>query len=563
MDTSGVSFLKNITLACRRALYVVAIFSFFINLLMLTVPLYMLQLYDRVLASHSYETLIYLTLIAVLALVAYALLDMTRARVLVRTSQWLDTQLSPLALLRGPDDILQGGQYGSQALRDITNIRQFIAGAGIIAFFDSPWVPIYLIVIFLLHYVLGFLALFGAMILFALAIFNEISTRVLIAEANKKSMAATTYVDKSLRNAEAIQAMGMTTNILHHWEKENAVVLDLQITASNRAGAILAISKFMRLALQIFMLGVGGLLVINDQLTAGAMIAGSILLSRALAPVEQAISVWKQWLSAREAFSRLDNYFAHAERKISDIKLPVPTGDLTLENVVFRVQQVKAPIISNVSFHLKPGEMVALIGPSGAGKSTLARLITGAVRPTTGEVRLNGADVYSWERNEFGNYIGYLPQDFELFPGTVKENIARLGEPDDAAVIAAAELAGAHQMILRLPHGYDTPIMSQLFSLSGGQLQRIALARAYYKNPCLIVLDEPNSNLDSEGEQALIQAFLTCKKRGATQLIIAHRPSILKNMDRILVLIEGRVQLDGPRDEILAKLQTTPQRGDA
>ena len=485
--------------ACHKALYVAGFFSFFINILMLTTSLYMLQVYDRVLASRSYDTLIYLTLAAVIALAALTLLDIARSRVLVHVSYWLDNALSPAALAKGPDQILQGYAYGPQALRDIATVRQFIAGAGIFSLFDAPWVPIYLFVIFILSPALGFLATFGAIILFVLALINEIMTRKFLNEANSRAMSAQYYVDTSLRNAESIQAMGMMPNIIQHWETQNAPVLQLQTIASNRAAIILAISKFMRLSLQIFMLGIGAYLVINNQLTGGAMIAGSILLSRALAPVEQAISVWKQILAARQAYHRLQQHFSATTRHTSNISLPAPKGIVTLENVTYHLSRTEKPILANISLQIDAGEMIAIIGPSGAGKSTLARLIVGALKATSGDVRLDGADVYTWERHDFGRYTGYLPQDIELFTGTVKDNIARMGIIEDEAVISAAQIAEVHNLILHLPKGYDTHIGNSSYVLSGGQRQRIALARAIYHFPRLLVLDEPNSNLDKNG----------------------------------------------------------------
>lgn len=552
--------LKQTLLACKQAFYATGFFSLFINIFVLTVPLYMMQLFDRVLASHSSETLIYLTLIALTTLVIMALLDMARSRVLVHTSSWLDHQLSPIALEKSPDAILQGHQYGPQALRDITTIRQFIASPGIFALFDSPWVPIFLIVIFLLSPVLGLLSVLGAVILFSLAVWNEKATHAPLAEANRKAIKAQQYVDTSLRNAEAIQAMGMMNNVVQHWQKQNEPVLQLQAVASNRAGVIVAISKFVRLSLQLLMLGVGAWLVIDNKLTAGAMMAGSILLARALAPVEQSIGIWKQWLSADESYKRLDKHFAEQARPAQTITLPRPKGNINLENVFYRTPTHEKPILNGVNLQIKAGETIAILGPSGAGKSTLARLIVGAMKPSAGTVRLDGADVYTWDRSAFGKYIGYVPQDVELFSGKVKDNIARMGEVNDSAVITAAQLTGLHDIILHLGQGYDTEITSTGFTLSGGQRQRVALARALYQDPCLIVLDEPDSSLDHEGEQALMRALLAMKSKGATQIIIAHRPFLVQAADKILVLNEGRVQFWGPRDQILAELQKITQQ---
>ncbi|OGT52193.1 MAG: hypothetical protein A3E84_02515 [Gammaproteobacteria bacterium RIFCSPHIGHO2_12_FULL_42_13] len=560
MSDIDASFLRKIMQACHKALYVAGFFSCFINILMLTTSLYMLQVYDRVLASRSFDTLIYLTLAAIIALVALTLLDIARSRVLVHVSYWLDNALSPTALAKSADQLLQGYAYGPQALRDIATIRQFVAGAGIFSLFDAPWVPIYLFVIFMLSPLLGLLATLGAVILFILAILNERMTRKLLNEATIRAMGAQYYIDASLRNAEIIQAMGMMKNIIQHWESQNGPVLQLQTIASNRAAIILAISKFMRLTLQIFMLGVGAYLVIENQLTGGAMIAGSILLSRALAPVEQAISVWKQLLAARQAYYRLQQHFSATTRYVSNITLPPPQGTVTLENVMYHLSRADKPILSNISLQIKAGEVIAVIGPSGAGKSTLARLIVGALKTTSGDVRLDGADVYTWDRNDFGRYTGYLPQDIELFTGTVKDNIARMGVIEDEAVVTAAQIAGVHNMILHLPKGYDTYIGNNSYILSGGQRQRIALARAIYHFPRLLVLDEPNSNLDSEGEESLLHAILAMRAKGTTQIIIAHHPSIIKQVDKIIFLVEGQIKMIGPRDQVLEKLQQITQQ---
>lgn len=555
MKSTESGFLRNIAHACRNAVYVVGVFSFFINLLMLTTAIYMLQVYDRVLASRSYDTLIYLTLAAIVALMALALLDAARARVLVQVSYWLDNALSPAALEKSPDEMIKGHSYGPQSIRDIGTIRQFVAGSGIFTLFDAMWVPIYLVAILYLSPWLFLLATLGAIALFALAILNEIITRRLLTEANIKAITAQGYIDASLRNAEAIQAMGMMPNIIQHWESKNSDVLHAQTIASNRSSAVLAFSKFMRMALQILMLGVGAYLVIDNRLTGGGMIAGTILLGRALAPVEQAIGVWKQWLASRQAYHRLQRHFNIPSRQQTEIKLPVPKGNLILDKVHYRPQQKDALILSNLSMRINPGEMVALIGPSGAGKSTLARLIVGAIQATSGEIRLDGVDVYAWERTDFGKHVGYLPQDVELFPGTIKDNIARMGKIDDEAIIAAAKQADVHDLILRLPQGYDTKIGGQSYVLSGGQRQRIALARAFYQSPKFIVLDEPNANLDQEGEESLLQSLLQLQSQNVTQIIISHKSALIKHVNRIIFMLDGTIKLDGPRDQVLADIQ--------
>lgn len=561
MKNKSENFLKDIFLACRNALYVVGLFSLFINILMLTTSLYMLQIYDRVLASRSFDTLIYLTIIALVALLTLALLEVARSHILVHVSYWLDNKLNPPALQKSADEILRGHTYGPQAQRDIATVRQFISGSGIFALFDAPWVPVYLLAILYLSPPQCLLAIVGVVIMLSLAIVNEMITRNVLAEANAKAIAAQYYVDASLRNAEVIQAMGMMKNIIQHWDEKNSAVLNLQTIASNRAGAVLAIIKFTRLALQILMLALGAYLVIKNQLTGGGMIAATILLSRALAPVEQGVSVWKQMLAARMAYHRLEKHFSVSSRAETKIKLPEPKGEIAVDKVSYQLPNSNHFILSNISLHINPGEMIAIIGPSGAGKSTLARLIVGALKPSSGDIRLDGADVYTWERTDFGRHIGYVPQDIELFNSSIKDNIARLDAVDDAAVIAAAQLAEVHEIILKLPKGYDTHIGGNSFVLSGGQRQRIALARSVYHMPRVLVLDEPNSNLDNEGENALIRTLLATRKQGMTQIIISHKPSIVKQADRILFIVDGKVKLLGPRDQVLNELQQLSEKG--
>lgn len=541
--------------ACRTALWCVGFFSFFVNILMLTVPIYMLQIFDRVLASQSFDTLIYLTLIAITALCILGLLDLTRNRVLIVVGAWLDKKIGPPALEQCPDEILSGRFYGGQSLRDLTTIRQFIGGAGILALFDIPWLPVYLIVIFMLHPWLGMLGTFGAIVILALAIANELLTRKLLQEANMRALQTQRQTDAALRNSEAIQAMGMMPGIVNHWKGKNKEVLDLQVKASKRSGIILATTKFLRLSLQLLILGIGAYFVVQNELTPGGMIAASILLSRALAPIEQGITTWRMLLQAREAYKRLNEHFLNSSPRIAGVELPKPKGFINLENVFYKLNQQEKPILSNISFKIEPGEMIAVIGPSGAGKSTLARLVTGCWRASAGHVRLDNADVYSWDRAHFGNYCGYLPQDIELFPGTIKDNIARMGEVDDKALIAASQLAGVHEMILHFPAGYETEIQTGMFNLSGGQRQRIALARALYNNPQILILDEPNANLDHDGEAALQKALLTLRERGTTIILISHRTGIVSIVDKILYLGEGKVQAYGPRDEVLTQIQ--------
>ena len=554
MNEKTTSPLRDAVKKCRFVLLAVAVVSLFVNVLMLTVPLYMLQIYSRVLVSRSEETLIYLSVVAVGALLVVAALDFTRSRILVHMSAWLENRLGPEVLPPAISQQLQSQTYGVQALRDVSQVRQFMASPGIFSLFDAPWVPVYLFVIYLLHPVLFTIAVIGAVMLFSLAMANELATRKPLREANAQNVGALRKTAAAARNAEVIEAMGLMPGITRRWLSDNQSALQQQMLASDRAGLILAASKFSRLVLQVTMLGVGGYLVLRYELTPGGMIAGSIILSRALQPVEQAIGTWKSLLAARSAYTRLDTFMTQMQQRPAEMALPQPQGHLNVEKVVFTPPGGQKPVLKGVSFALAAGESLAIIGPSAAGKSTLARLIVGAWRPNHGAVRLDGADVYSWERVDFGRHVGYLPQDVELFEDTIEDNIARLGEPDPTAVVAAARQAGVHEMILRLPDGYRTQIGEGGALLSGGQRQRIGLARALYGGPRLIVLDEPNASLDSEGEDDLLRAMAMLKSDGATVVLIAHRPSMVSQVDKILFLRDGIIEMFGPRDEVLPQL---------
>lgn len=549
------TYLREALLACRKAFLYVAVFSCFVNMLTLTVSLYMLQIFDRVLASRSYDTLIYLTVIAIFALGILAILDALRSRILVFLSHWLDNKLSPEALQRSVDNLLQGETYAPQSLRDIAQIRGFLTSPGMTALLDSPWVPFYLFVIFILNPFLGLMATVGAILLIILAIINEKSTRDILTAANAAGLKSQYHINVTLRNSETIQAMGMLPDIIDRWFVANEKVLALQALANKRSGIILSVSKFLRFTIQVLMLGLGAYFVVTNRLTSGSMIAASIILSRALAPIEQAIGVWNQFTNTRSAYNRLENYFERPLHRSGEISLPRPKGQLSVENVSLIPPGSQSIVLKNISFELQAGEMLAIIGPSAAGKTSLARLLVGAWAPSGGHVRLDSSDVYSWNRVEFGQYIGYLPQSIELFTGTIKENIGRMRTASDDEIIQASQMAGAHDMILHLPDGYDTVITESGSSLSGGQRQRVALARAMFGNPAMVVLDEPNSNLDTEGEEALLQALNKARALGTTVIFITHRPNIVAITDKILVLQQGSIQLYGPKAAVFAKLQ--------
>jgi len=540
--------------ACRRYFVTALLFSLAINLLYLASPLYMLQVYDRVVSSGSHVTLVMLTLVLLVALAALAGLDSVRARILARASIHLDRLLAGRVVTVTMESAARGGSARSQPLRDFDSFRQFITGSGIHAVFDLPWAPIYIGVIFLLHPWLGTFALGSAIVLVLMALLNERMVRQPLTEANNAATRNYSFTEMSLRNSEVVQAMGMMPGLLNRWSRERNLVLEHQAVASDRAATTQSMIRFLRLAMQSLILGLGAYLVIERLATVGAMFAASILLGRALQPVEQIVGYWRNLTSARSAFRRVRELLKANPPRDPALSLPRPAGRLSVEGLTYVLPGTTRSILRNVSFRIEPGEILGIIGPSGAGKSTLARQLVGVLSPTTGAVRLDGADVAPWPRESLGRHLGYLPQDIELFSDTVAANVSRFRKDDDADVIEAAQLAGVHDMILRLPGGYETQIGDGGAVLSGGHRQRIGLARAIYGNPSLVVLDEPSSNLDSDGDAALLSCIAELKKRGATVVMISHRPNTLGAVDKLLVLRDGTVELFGARDEVIARI---------
>ncbi|RLJ67620.1 type I secretion system permease/ATPase [Sulfurisoma sediminicola] len=532
-----------------------ALFSLFINLLLLVPTIYMLQVFDRVITSRSVETLALLTLASVLGLATMTLLEGIRARLLTSAGIALDSVLGPKVLERilaaTPDSSRGEAGYG---LRDAGLLRSFLTGPGILSLFDAPWMPLYVLLIFLFHPLLGLIAALGAAALVTIAVVNERMTRKSLQALQTASRRAGRYIDASLRNSEVIRALGMAQGITAHWQRLNGEVQRQQVENNRTGGSLRELTKFGRQFLQTAMMAAGAYLVIHQDSTAGVMIATTLIFGRAMAPVEAIVVGWKGLVDAHGAYRRLDTQLKNQQGSLVPTELPEPLGQLALERVAFGLGEPPRAIIKGVSLSLAAGEALGIIGPSASGKSTLARLIIGLMKPQSGAVRLDGADISAWPRERVGPFIGYLPQDVELFAGTVAANIARLGDIDDDAVVAAAQRAGAHEMILRLPQGYDTQIGDDGAAISGGQRQRIALARALYGSPRLVVLDEPNANLDSEGELALIQALARLKGDGVTVVVISHRPLILGSVDKILVLRDGVAEALGPRQEIVAKL---------
>jgi ATP-binding cassette subfamily C exporter for protease/lipase len=483
-------------------------------------------------------------------------LEMIRTRVLIRVGNCLDMDLNRRIFSAAFErNLNRAGGNPAQALQDLAQVRQFLTGNGLFAFFDAPWTPIYLLVCYLIHPLLGLVTMIGSMILAGLAYLTEKATHKPLAEANHAALSSANYANNNLRNAEVIEAMGMLPSISKRWYQSHLRILQMQTLASDRAALISSTGRFVRITLQSLILGTGALLAIEGKITPGMMIACSILTGRALGPVEQVIASWKQLLGCRSAWGRLTELLQDYPRRPPSMSLQRPLGMLAVENVFAGAPGTNTTILRGVSFSLAPGESLGIIGPSASGKSTLARLLVGVWPTQAGKVRLDGADIFTWNKGELGPWLGYLPQDVELFEGTIADNIARFAEVDSDAVIRAAKSTGVHEMILRFPQGYDTRLGTDGSPLSGGQKQRIALARALYGEPNLVVLDEPNANLDDVGEKALVDALGELKGRGATVVLVSHRPNVLCAVDKVLMLRDGGVQMLGTRDEVFAALR--------
>ena len=539
----------------RQEFLIVGLLSFLANLLMLAPVIYMLQIFDRVLGSQNELTLLALSIITLFLFGVMASSEWLRSRVLVRAGMRFDEQLSTRVFNASFESYLsQSTTNPSRAFGDLIQIRQFITGNGIFALFDAPWAPIYILVTFFLHPWLGMLSLLFVLIQAALAWFGHRHTVVPSEEAAMISSNNNNFLQSKLRNSEVLEAMGMISNLQNRWNKKYTVWIGKNSSAQGLTHRVTAWSKFIRYSQQSLGLGAGALLVIDGQLTPGAMIAANVLMGRALAPIDQLVSTWRGFVSCKNSFARLEQLLGQFPERDPALTRVGPTGKITLDSVFAGAAGRSTPILKNVSFEVAAGSVVAVLGPSGSGKSTLAQVIVGIWPDLTGETLLDNAPIQSWSRIDLGPHLGYLPQDVALFEGSIAENIARLGEVDSDKVIAAARSAGMHEMILRFPKGYDTSIGEAGNLLSGGQRQRIGLARAIYGEPTLIVLDEPNANLDDAGEMALLQTVREMKAKGKTVFLITHRPGAIAVADRLMLLKDGEIVADGPKEAVLATL---------
>lgn len=554
-----VDTLKSI----KRYFIYAGAFSAAVNLLMLVPVFYMLQVYDRVMSSGSIPTLSMLTILMVALICAMGGFEWVRSRILISASNKIEISLRKRVHDASFMNALLGGGANSIALNDLAGLRNFLTGNGLFAFFDAPWFPIYVGIMFMFHSWFGVAAIFAGIVMVVLAYANEKSTAERLKEANNLTGKVNNQLNGSLRNAEVIAAMGMTDDIRDRLERSSDEVLRLQTDASKLAGIITNSTKVFRTVMQSLLLGLGAFLALRQEISPGMVIAGSLLLGRALAPIDMLVGTWKAFSIARAQYDRLGKLLLNIPASRETMSLPAPEGHLSVEQAVIIPPGARAPSVRGVSFALTAGESVGIVGPSASGKSSLARALLGIWPTYSGKVRLDGADISAWDRTELGPYIGYLPQDIELFDGTIAENISRFGEEDSAAIVEAAKLSGVHELILNLPLGYDTVIGGAGGVLSGGQRQRIGLARAVYKSPRFMVLDEPNSNLDDQGERELVEALKRIKANGCTVIVITHRTMVLQCVDKILVMKEGSALNFGPRDQVLASLMAPPAQSAA
>jgi len=546
--------------AVRQYFILAGVYSAAINILMLVPIMYMMLVYDRVVASGSISTLAMLTLIMVFLMAAMGGFEWVRSMILVSAGNKIEQNLRDRVFDASFKQALYtgGSANSSQASNDLSQLRQFLTGNGLFAFFDAPWFPIYVIVMFMFHPLFGITAIVAGIVMVALAWITEKVTTNKLKEANQEANWVNNQINGSMRNVEVISAMGMLSNVRRRQQVRADKVLHLQTNASRLAGILSTLSKSFRVITQSLILGLGALLALRQEISPGMMIAGSLLLGRALAPIDMLVGTWKGFSVARAQYERLGQLLERIPADDETMTLPAPQGNVQVEQVYVTPPGAKAPVVKGVSFDLSAGEALGIVGPSASGKSTLARALLGLWPTGGGKVRLDGADIFSWDREELGPYIGYLPQDIELFDGTISDNICRFGERDAEKIVAAAQLAGVHELILRLPQGYDTIIGGAGGILSGGQRQRIGLARAVYGDPKLLILDEPNSNLDDQGEKELVAALQRVKAQGCTVIVITHRTMVLMCVDKVLVMKDGQAVNFGTRDHVLSALLPQP-----
>lgn len=541
-ESSDNKYLRMCLSTQRNKIIAAVIFSFILNVLMLTVPLYLLQIINRVIPSQSADTLLFLTIIVLAALTTIAFLESMRRLVFSHIGNWIDRRLGGFVLSGSIiKSVKKCRPSSSQTLRDLSTLRRLFSDGSFFPLMDLPWTPVFMLVLFMLHPVIGLISLVGAVALFCLALYNEYSTRNLTTQASHASSASYRYAASVLRNSDVIQAMGMRSDVIGTWDNYHDKSVALATNLNSRNNKIASFAKFIRMILQISVIGAGALLVLKGEFTTGGLIAGMLLMRRAVAPMDRAIITWKTFISARNAFDSIESRLALAPEFQSEQTYPLPQGYLSIRNVSYAYPNHSSSTLHDVTLKVHPGQVVGITGNTAAGKSTLSRLIVGLAKPDSGYVRLGGTDVYKFKAEEIGPYIGYLPQDNELFSGTVESNIARMGEVDKPAVIEAAKLAGVHDMIMQFPNGYETDIGDGGAYLSGGQKQRIALARAIFRSPRLLVLDEPDANLDSDGKAALNHVIKEMKKRDAIIIFISHQSKVLEYADTVVRMRKGKI----------------------
>lgn len=537
-------------------------FSLVSNVLYLALPLYTYQVYGRVLTSQNQATLWTLTVVTIFVFAISGLIDDIRARILINYGVALDQRTSGRVFTSLFDAAVRGEPSArAQALRDLDSFRQTLTGIAAAAFFDVPWIPVFLIVLFIIDPIVGAVTLVGACLLMLLAVVQARAVQNSLKDANDAALRSYGFTDAALRNGEVVRAMGMLPTLGKAWARHRAVTIQRGAEAAEASNMYTDLIKFVRMGMQVLIIAIGAYLILKGEIHMGMLFANMILASRALQPIEKIVGSWDPLNNMYRSYQRLNKLLANAEAPAAATSLPRPLGKLSVEGVNFAPPGVQRLVLGNVNFAIDPNEVLGVIGPSGAGKSTLARLLVGIWKPLNGVVRLDGADVFTWDRADFGRYVGYLPQDTELFAGTVRNNIARFREDvTDEEVVAAAQLAGVHDLILRMPKGYDTDVGEGGVVLSAGQRQRVGLARCLLGNPAFVVLDEPNANLDAEGEDALMRAIDAMKANGATVVIISHKPGVFRSADKMLVLRDGRVELFGPRDQVMARLVKPAQQ---